>query len=66
MSVLHDLKSLKLRASYSTVVAEVTIDDVIMGVAVDGPIVGAARANSVEVCDCPESATGASCEVSYK
>lgn len=64
MSVLHDITSLKLRASYSTVVAEVTINDVKMDVAVDGPLVGAARANSVEVCDCPERATGASCEVS--
>ena len=64
MSVLHDIKSLKLRASYSTVVAEVTINDVTMDVAVDGPLVGAVRARSVEMCNCPERATGASCEVS--
>lgn len=64
MSVLRDIKSLKLRASYSTVVAEATINDVKMDVAVDGPLAGAARAKSVEKCDCPERATGASCEVS--
>lgn len=64
MSVLHDIKSLKLRASYSTVVAEVTINDITMDVAVDGPLVGAVRARSVEMCNCPERATGASCEVS--
>lgn len=64
MSVLHDIKSLKLRASYSTVVAEVTINDITMDVAVDGPLVGAVRARSVEMCNCPEGATGASCEVS--
>lgn len=64
MSVLHDIKSIKLRASYSTVVAEVTINDITMDVAVDGPLVGAVRARSVEMCNCPERATGASCEVS--
>lgn len=64
MSVLHDIKSLKLRASYSTVVAEVTINDITMDVAVDGHLVGAVRARSVEMCNCPERATGASCEVS--
>lgn len=64
MSVLRDIKSLKLRASYSTVVAEVTINDISMDVAVDGPLAGAVRARSVEICDCPERATGASCEVS--
>lgn len=64
MSVLQDIKSLKLRASYSSVVAEVTINDISMDVAVDGPLVGAVRARSIELCDCPERATGASCEVS--
>lgn len=64
MSVLHDIESLKLRASYSTVVAEVTINDISMDVTVDGPLVGAVRARSVEICDCPERATGVSCEVS--
>ena len=64
MSVLQDIKSLKLRASYSTVVAEVTINDISVDVAVDGPLVGAVRARSIEICDCPERATGASCEVS--
>lgn len=63
MSVLSDIQSLKLRASYSTVVAEVTLNDVKMDIAVDGPLVGAAKANSVEMCECPERATGASCEV---
>ena len=66
MSVLLDIKSLKLRASYSTEVAEATINDVVMNVAIDGPVVGAARAKSVEMCDCPVRATGASCEVSSK
>ena len=64
MSVLQDIKSLKLRASYSSVVAEVTINNISMDVAVDGPLVGAVRARSIELCDCPERATGASCEVS--
>lgn len=64
MSVLRDIKSLKLRASYSTVVAEVTINDISVDVAVDGNLAGAVRARSVEICDCPERATGASCEVS--
>ena len=64
MSVLQDIKTLKLRASYSTVVAEVIINDISMDVAVDGPLVRAVRARSIELCDCPERATGASCEVS--
>lgn len=65
MSVFHDIKSLKLRASYGTVVAEVTLNDVQMDAAVDGPLVGAVRAKSVERCECPAKATGESCEVSY-
>lgn len=64
MSVLLDIKSLKLRATYSTEVAGTTISDVVMNVAIDGPVAGAARAKSVELCDCPPRATGASCEVS--
>ena len=66
MSVFLDIKSLKLRATYSTDVAEATINDVVMNVAIDGPIQGAARAKSVEICDCPIRATGSSCEVSPK
>ena len=64
MSVLLDIKSLKLRATYSTEVAEATLNDVVMNVAVDEPVEGAARARSVEICNCPERATGSSCEVS--
>lgn len=63
MSVLLDIKSLKLRATYSTEVSVTTVSDVIMEVAVKGPVDAAERAKSVEVCDCPERATGASCEV---
>lgn len=66
MSVFYDIKSLKLRASYSTVVAEVRLSDVEMDVAVDEPVDGAVRAKSVERCECPEKATGDSCEVRYK
>lgn len=64
MSVLLDIKSLKLRATYSTEVAEATLNDVVMNVAVDEPVEGVARAGSVEICNCPERATGSSCEVS--
>ena len=63
MSVLLNINSLKLRATYSTEVAEAFVNDVVMNVAVDGPVVGAARAKSVELCECPARATGASCEV---
>ena len=48
MSVFHDIKSLKLRASYSTVVSDVRLSDVEMDVAVDEPVDGAMRAMSVE------------------
>ena len=64
MKVLLDLELLKLRASYSSVVDDVTINDVSMDVAVDGRTPDAARAKSVEVCDCPVRADGSSCEVS--
>lgn len=63
MSVLLNIKSLKLRATYSTEVAQTTLSGVVMNVAVDGPVEGVARAKSVELCECPERATGASCEV---
>ena len=63
MSVLLNVNSLKLRATYSTEVSEVTISDVLMEVAVQALLEGAERAKSVEVCDCPDRATGASCEV---
>ena len=63
MSVLLDINSLKLRATYSTEVSVTTVSDVVMQVAVKGPVDAAERANSVEDCDCPERATGASCEV---
>lgn len=66
MSVFHDIKSLKLRASYSTVVSDVRLSDVEMDVAVDEPVDGAMRAMSVEKCECPVKATGDSCEVRYK
>ncbi|XP_068678125.1 laminin subunit alpha-like [Montipora foliosa] len=66
MSVLLNVNSLKLRATYSTEVSEVTISDVLMEVAVQALLEGAERAKSVEVCDCPDRATGASCELCGK
>ena len=64
MSVLLDVQSLRLRASYSTRVADVSISDVNMDSTVERPRPGAEAVSSIEVCDCPAKATGSSCEVS--
>ena len=63
MSVLLNIESLKLRASYSTLVADVSINDIQMESA--GPAPGALKTTSIEKCDCPAKANGSSCEVIY-
>ena len=65
MSVLVNLESLKLRASYSTLVADVSISDVQMESAVEGLAPDAQKEiKSIEMCDCPAQGNGSSCEVS--
>ena len=63
MSVLANLESLRLRASYSTLVTDVIIHDVTMDTAVDRPRPGAEAVVSIERCDCPAQTNGSSCEV---
>ena len=64
MSVLSNVESLKLRASYSTVVEEVNIRDVSLDVATPrSPGPEAQIAAIVEKCECPPQATGTSCQV---
>lgn len=65
MSVLADIESLKIRASFSTSIADTSLVNVLMDSARSIP--GQPfDATSVEDCICPASAAGSSCDVSVK
>lgn len=62
MSILADIESVRLRASYSTAVADTSISDVLLESALESSVGEIAK--EVERCVCPPKASGTSCEVS--
>lgn len=64
MAILSNVKSLKVRASYSSVVESVSIVNANLDVATRQAQGSDAKiATSVEKCECPPQATGSSCQV---